>query len=62
MKREDLRKVEFKNKHDEFVQGYFHQWVLVKSDYGFETYVKAIIEDEKGFVRLVSAAAIKFID
>lgn len=63
MQREDLRKVEFKTKNDEIVQGYFHQWIPVtnKKDGNIKAGIAAIVELEDGNVMVVGGKNIKFI-
>lgn len=62
MKREDLRKVEVKVDSETTLYGYFHQWAELKSDLGSTPYIKAIIEDKDGYIRLFSMRFIRFID
>lgn len=75
MKREDLRKVDWKTKkytyandnleEDEQIinSGYFHMWIKDKSvnlDGSEETHVNALIEKENGEMTYVSASDLKF--
>ena len=63
MKREDLRKVEFKNENDEIVQGYFHQWAVATRGHSsnISPVMCAIVELEDGNVIVLYAKNIKFI-
>lgn len=56
MKREDLRKVEFRDLNGNLRNGFFHQWVLMKDDV-----IIGLVEDEKGFMHKVHALNIRFI-
>lgn len=55
MKREDLRKVEFKDLNGNLRNGFFHQWLVVNGEV-----VIGLVEDEKGFMHKVSKS-IRFI-
>ncbi len=56
MKREDLRKVEFRDLNGNLRNGFFHQWVLMKDDV-----IIGLVEDEKGFMRIIQTKHIRFI-
>lgn len=74
MKKEDLRKVEFKdpkvaydfggmkNEKQEFAlpKGFFHQWVTIKEVTGSE-FVQALVEKENGEMVYVEAEGVKFL-
>ncbi|MEN8078215.1 hypothetical protein ABFP60_14710 [Clostridioides difficile] len=64
-KRDELRKVSFKNICGEKNKGFFHQWIIEKwgnSYGGVSTYVYALIETESGKVLKVDYDDITFID
>lgn len=62
MRKKDLRKVEVKVDSETTLYGYFHQWIVLKSDLGPTPCVRAIIEDKEGYIKLVSMGFIRFID
>lgn len=56
MKREDLRKVEFRDLNGSLRNGFFHQWLVVNGEI-----VIGLVEDEKGFMHKASKY-IRFIE